>query len=268
MMTADNRQDLGTRTIEAIKAPTLQTGPPQVRDPPVAEMDSAGIQRSTYQRPAVAKIPTASTAGAHHHNIWIKLVVLDRPVELAVPCSKAFTHSRGKPHPMTGPSKAERIAEVVGCVIGIVGVLIFAVWSRSLFSFGKEHYFAILSLGGAAGIHPGRQGELEQMIALAIEIVAIIDSERGSASDKPSAQRLGFVSMCGRLNIKCYMLDRRATENYLTQRAIDQALGPGRFRALQPFESLSSVQAPWSKKENWKIAHELSRSEVESTDLA
>ena len=40
---------------------------------------------------------------------------------------------------MTGPSKAERIAEVVGCVIGIVGVLIFAVWSRSLFSFGKEH---------------------------------------------------------------------------------------------------------------------------------
>jgi hypothetical protein len=35
---------------------------------------------------------------------------------------------------MAGPSRAERIAEVVLCVLGIVGAVIFATWSRSLFS--------------------------------------------------------------------------------------------------------------------------------------
>jgi hypothetical protein len=35
---------------------------------------------------------------------------------------------------MIGPSKAERITEVVLCAFGIVGVIIFAAWSRSLFS--------------------------------------------------------------------------------------------------------------------------------------
>ncbi len=35
---------------------------------------------------------------------------------------------------MTGPNKAERVTEIVVCVLGVVGAAIFAVWSRSLFS--------------------------------------------------------------------------------------------------------------------------------------
>jgi len=35
---------------------------------------------------------------------------------------------------MTGLSKAERITEVVLCVLGMAGAIIFAVWSRSVFA--------------------------------------------------------------------------------------------------------------------------------------
>jgi len=133
--------------------------------------------------------------------------------------------------------------------------------------FGNEHHFAIISLGGKDGIHPRRQGELEQMLALAIDVVAIIDSERASASDRLSSDRKGFAAMCQRLNIRCHVLERRATENYFTQRAIDQALGLGRFKALGHHESLSSVRAQWPKKSNWRIALELLRSEIEATDM-
>jgi hypothetical protein len=33
-----------------------------------------------------------------------------------------------------GPSKAERLAQVVPCPVGIIVAIVFAVWSRSLFS--------------------------------------------------------------------------------------------------------------------------------------
>lgn len=69
------------------------------------------------------------------------------------------------------------------------------------------------------------------------------------------------------LNIKCHVLERRATENYFTQRAIDKALGSGRFTALKAHESLGAAPCRWNKRENKRVAREMSKSEIETTDL-
>jgi len=60
--------------------------------------------------------------------------------------------------------------------------------------FGNEHHFAIISLGGQGGINPERKGELEQMQSLAIDVVAIIDSEKSSAADDLSTNRKRFAT--------------------------------------------------------------------------
>jgi ABC-type cobalamin/Fe3+-siderophores transport system ATPase subunit len=101
-----------------------------------------------------------------------------------------------------------------------------------LAAFGREHEFAIISLNGNSGINSGRLAELEHMCALGIDVRAIIDSERATADADIARHRLEFVATCAKLEISCQALQRRAIENYFTQRAIDEALGPGRFRAL------------------------------------
>jgi ABC-type cobalamin/Fe3+-siderophores transport system ATPase subunit len=136
-----------------------------------------------------------------------------------------------------------------------------------LAALGREHDFAIISLAGRDGIASRRKPELEHMLALGIDIAAVIDSERVSPSDPLSSDRQGFLKVCERLNIKCHVLERRATENYLTQKAIDKAWGTGRFSALKPHESLGAAQRNWNKKENKRIAREMSKSEIETTDL-
>ena len=47
---------------------------------------------------------------------------------------------------MSGPSKAERRAEVVLGVLAIVGVIIFALWARSLFSIVFASFVTVLML--------------------------------------------------------------------------------------------------------------------------
>ena len=131
-----------------------------------------------------------------------------------------------------------------------------------LAAFGKEHHFAIISLGGKDGIHSSRKQELQQMEALGIKVVAIIDSEKTSPADRLPTDREGFLAVCRTLNISCHVLERRAVENYFTQRAIDQVLGLG-FKALDHYEPPNR----WSKKKNWRIAREMLKSEVEATDL-
>jgi len=102
-----------------------------------------------------------------------------------------------------------------------------------LAAFGKEHEFAIISLGGRDGIHPRRKPELEHMLALGLEIRAIIDSERKVAKEPILKQRVEFQAMCKLLGIKCHILDRTAIENYFTRRAsFISALGTGKFVAF------------------------------------
>jgi ABC-type cobalamin/Fe3+-siderophores transport system ATPase subunit len=136
-----------------------------------------------------------------------------------------------------------------------------------LAAFGREHEFAIISLNGNSGINSGRLAELEHMCALGIDVRAIIDSERATADADIAQHRAEFAATCTKLGISCQTLQRRAIENYFVQRAIDGALGPGRFRALRPFEDLGNVPNHWPKSKNWRIARATRRDEIEATDL-
>jgi hypothetical protein len=78
--------------------------------------------------------------------------------------------------------------------------------------------------------------------------------------------RRGFADVCHKLGINCLVLERRATENYLTDRAIKLFKGNA-FRALSPYELLKDVTPSWAKEENWRIASEMTRDELEQTEL-
>ena len=136
-----------------------------------------------------------------------------------------------------------------------------------LAAFGREHEFAIISLNGDSGINSNRLPELEQMCALGIDVRAIIDSERASHDADIAKHRSNFVTECDKLGVRCHVLKRRAIENYFPQRAIDQGLGLGKFRALKPFEDLEGVANHWPKKKNAQIARAIFKLEIEDTDL-
>ena len=61
-------------------------------------------------------------------------------------------------------------------------------------------------------------------------------------------------------------LERRAIENYCTDEAVKKAKGP-RYRALQPYGKLNDMDPTWGKRDNWRIAREMSRSALERTNL-
>jgi len=69
------------------------------------------------------------------------------------------------------------------------------------------------------------------------------------------------------MGINCHVLARRATENYLTDRAIKELYG-NTFNALDAYELPSKEENKfWGKTENWRIAQLMTRDEFEETDL-
>ncbi len=131
---------------------------------------------------------------------------------------------------------------------------------------GKDHEILLLPLGGNQLIRDGVDIELEEVKRISENISALIDSERASAGAQLAADRVGFAEVCQRANISCHLLQMRAIENYFTDRAVKKVKGD-KYRALQPYEKLAAVSPSWSKSENWRIAREMTLSELEGTDL-
>jgi hypothetical protein len=61
-------------------------------------------------------------------------------------------------------------------------------------------------------------------------------------------------------------LSRRALENYFTDGAVKKALGES-YGALGPFDAFSTAEPRWAKNQNWRIAAEMTREDLEGTDL-
>jgi hypothetical protein len=74
------------------------------------------------------------------------------------------------------------------------------------------------------------------------------------------------VQLCAELKIDCFVLTKRATENYFKDDIVKRVLGQS-FSALREFEKLENAARPWQKKQNWLLAREMSKEEVEATDL-
>jgi hypothetical protein len=115
-------------------------------------------------------------------------------------------------------------------------------------------------------INRGREIELLEIKSISPKVFALIDSERSAAGNALGASREGFAAVCAKVRIACHVLERRAIENYLWDSAVKKVKGD-RYRALAPYEKISEVSPAWSKAENWRIAREMNKQDLENTDL-
>lgn len=132
--------------------------------------------------------------------------------------------------------------------------------------YQKDHQVVCMHLGGNALINGNSGGELDELKRISTSISVLIDSERQGAGAALSASRAAFQALCGTLNIPCRVLDRRAIENYFSERAVQKVRGPS-ARALGQFEKLGSSSSHWPKSENWRIARTIEKNEIDDTDL-
>jgi energy-coupling factor transporter ATP-binding protein EcfA2 len=139
-------------------------------------------------------------------------------------------------------------------------------FQQFLRKYGLDHKVVLVPLGGNQLINGSRELELEEIKRISQNLFAVIDSERSSLGEDLKKDRSAFAESCRKLKIKCLVLERRAIENYLTERAIKLVKG-STFRALGPYELLRDALPSWSKEENWRIATQMSKDELESTEL-
>jgi ABC-type cobalamin/Fe3+-siderophores transport system ATPase subunit len=150
-------------------------------------------------------------------------------------------------------------------VEGPTDVLLMQEFLRKI---GKDGKFVVMQLGGSTLINSKISVYLSELLRIidASKINIFIDSEKNSESAHLSQDRQDFLNECSTLGINAQVSVRRATENYLSQTAIQSVLGKD-FQALQPYELLKTASKRWSKGSNWKIAKATSFDDIKDTDL-
>lgn len=131
---------------------------------------------------------------------------------------------------------------------------------------GHDHKMVVLHLGGSAMITGKRDAELAEICRISPDVRALIDSERAAADEALTPERAAFVASCGILKIPCHVLERRALENYFSDRAVKAAIGPA-YGVLEPYVRLRDTAMGWAKADNWRIAREMTLDELQGTDL-
>lgn len=132
--------------------------------------------------------------------------------------------------------------------------------------YKKDHQIVLLPLGGGSLINGSRDAELEEIKRISDNVFALIDSERDSPEDSLNSDREKFVKTCSNVGITCKVLDRRATENYFSDEAVKQVQGIS-YQALSPYQKLEDISPKWAKTENWRIAREMDKKDIDGTDL-
>ncbi len=147
-------------------------------------------------------------------------------------------------------------------VEGVTEVTTFQQFLRQL---GLDHLVVVVPLGGSALISAGRDQELSELKRITSNISVIIDSERSEAGATLAGDRTAFSATCTKLSIPILVTERRATENYFTQRALQRVNDS--YKQLGEFQSLKSLANHWLKSENWRIAKEMTKEELLDTDI-
>lgn len=132
--------------------------------------------------------------------------------------------------------------------------------------YGKDHRVVLLPVGGSQLINEAAEPHLEEIKRISEHVFALIDSERAAPGAPLDANRRAFLKACEKAKVKCYVVERRAIENYFSDRAVKRVKG-AKYRALQNFEALDQVSPVWSKAENWRIAREMIVEELNQTDV-
>lgn len=95
---------------------------------------------------------------------------------------------------------------------------------------------------------------------------SMIISEKISINTPLRSDRKAFLDLCASKGVKSHVLDRRAIENYFPGTNIKRIFGTA-YQALTPYRKLSEVSPNWSKNLNWKIAADMTFSDIQQTDL-
>ncbi len=153
-------------------------------------------------------------------------------------------------------------------ILFVEGVTDIKSMQELLRKYGKDNRVLIMSLGGEEMINGKRAQELSEITKRVHvkKIYAWFDSEKSSASEKLAKNRTDFLNVCAKLKIVAKASERRATENYFSQIAIDKVFGNGKYTALNEWDK-RSAGSDWAKEDNWKIAREMEKNEIEKTDL-
>lgn len=137
---------------------------------------------------------------------------------------------------------------------------------RWLRLYGIEHEVVLLPLGGSSLINASSGAALAEIKRVTERVSVVIDSEREAEGAPLEASRQAFVDECEKLGFDVHVVQRRALENYFTDAAVKEVKGDS-YRALGEYEQLSPLEPGWGKNENWRIAAEMTRDDLDSTDL-
>ncbi len=137
---------------------------------------------------------------------------------------------------------------------------------RWLRLYGVEHQVVLVPLGGASLINARSEQALAEIKRITDQVAVLIDSERATAGAPLASDRQAFVTQCEALGFSVHVLERRALENYLTDAAVKLVKG-NRYSALGHHDLLRDHDPAWGKQENWRIAAEMTRLDLDATDL-
>lgn len=207
---------------------------------------SIGLARSTAKRIFVTrKLNTASSR-----------------MDLLGERSAHFVEMLGE---LSFSTRSELGCDGILLVEGPTDVLLFQEFLRK---FGKDGTIVVMQLGGASLINSSIKVHLAELgrIVDPSKIHVFIDSEKSAAEANLAKDRRQFLEACKQCGVNAAASEKRATENYFTERAIKAALGAS-YEVLDSYQLLKTASKPWSKSDNWRIAREMSKSEIEQTDL-
>lgn len=131
--------------------------------------------------------------------------------------------------------------------------------------YGIENKFIILPIGQEliAADTTKMIEELSELTRFNTSVAVIIDSELENSSATLARDRKTLLDECKKLGFATFATDKRATENYITQEAIDK-LGLG-VNALTQYEErpLSWV----NKHKNWLLFNQMKKNDFIGTKL-
>ena len=151
-------------------------------------------------------------------------------------------------------------------VLLVEGTTEVPVLQRWLRLYGVEHEIVLLPLGGAGLINGTSAQALAEIGRITDSVSVLVDSERSTEGEALAADRQTFVEECERLGFDVHVLERRAIENYLTDDAVRRIKGES-FAALGPFDPRSAANHGWGKRENWRIAAQMTREDLDACDI-
>ncbi len=154
------------------------------------------------------------------------------------------------------------------CILFVEGPTEVKTIQEFLRKFNKDSKVLMFPLGGSSMINGARKMELAEIVSRlnVKKTYAWIDSEKNNLSIDISPERKQFLETCTEIGIIAKASDRRALENYFTERSVRTVLNDQGKNALAEFEKLDP-STHWIKNDNWKLAREMTLDELKVTDL-